>query len=105
MYKIIITDPAANDMTEAVSYISNELGNNFAALSLIEETQRIIGSLASMPARHPVVEDSVLASQGIRIVRIKNYLAFYVIREGTKSVTVLRFLYARRDWKNILKIK
>ena len=56
-----------------------------------------------MPKRFPIVNDSVLASQGIRLTQIKNYLAFYVVREKSESVVLLRFLYARRDWENILK--
>jgi hypothetical protein len=34
---------------------------------------------------------------------IKNYLIFFTVNEGEKIVNVIRFLYGRRDWKNILK--
>ena len=42
-----------------------------------------------------------LKHQGIRFVQIKNYLAFYVVKES--QVTVIRFLYAKSDWISILK--
>lgn len=103
MYKIIITVPAANDLNEAVLYIANELNNKEAALHLLDETQKTVRSLSEMPSRYGLVYDTTLAELGIRMVQIKKYLVFYVVREETKSITVLRFLYARRDWKNILK--
>lgn len=103
MYKVVITNPAEEDLRKAISYIANDLKNIVAAKNLLDEVERTINSLSEMPNRFHIVDDELLASQGIRMVQIKNYLAFYVVREEAKSVTVLRFLYARRDWMNILK--
>lgn len=103
MYKIIITNPAEEDLKSAVSYIANELKNPVATNNLLDEAQKVINSLSYMPDRYPLVEDDVLSAQEIRMVQINNYLAFYVIRKETKSITILRFLYARRDWISILK--
>ena len=101
-YSIIVTEPAIEDLQNAVSYIANDLKNQVAAKKFIDESDRIIRSLSEMPERYPVVNDTMLAAQGIRIAQINNYLAFYVIRENTKSVSVLRILHSRRDWMNIL---
>lgn len=103
MYKIVITNLAENDLKDAISYISNELKNKTAAKNLLDETESVINSLSDMPDRYPVVRDTALAAQGIRMINIRNYSAFYVVREESNSVTVLRFLYSRRDWINILK--
>ena len=103
MYKVIVSVPAENDLRNAVSYISDTLKNETAADALVEEAGKILDSLAEMPQRYAVVKDGYLAGQGIRMVQIKNYLAFYVVRDDSGTVTVLRFLYARRDWMNILK--
>ena len=103
MYKVIVTEPAQADLKKAVMYIANELRNETAAENLIDEAERAFSSLSDMPERNPVVMDGVLATQDIRMVQIKNYLAFYVVREETQTVSVIRFLYARRDWMNILK--
>lgn len=103
MYKVVVTKPAEEDLRKAVSYIANDLKNIIAAKNLLNEVETAIKSLSEMPKRYHIVDDELLAIQGIRMVQIKNYLAFYVVREETKSVTVLRFLYARRDWLNILK--
>lgn len=34
---------------------------------------------------------------------MKNYLLFYVVREDESAVYVIRFLYAKRAWQNILR--
>ena len=39
-----------------------------------------------------------LAAKGLRSMQIKNYLMFYIVREESKAVNVIRFIHARRDW-------
>lgn len=34
---------------------------------------------------------------------MKNHLLFYVVREDESAVYVIRFLYAKRAWQNILR--
>ena len=101
-YKIVVTDPAKEDLKKAVSYIANDLKNSIAAKNFVDNADRIIRSLSEMPKRYPIVKDNMLAAQEIRIAQINNYLAFYVVREETKTVAVLRVLHSRRDWNNIL---
>lgn len=101
-YKIDVTEPAIEDLNSIVSYIANDLKNSAAAKSFVDEADRIIRSLSEMPKRYPIVKDNMLAAQEIRFAQINNYLAFYVVRESTKTVTVLRVLHSRRDWMNIL---
>ncbi len=103
MYKIIVTDPAHKDLMDAVSYISNELKNKQAAFSLIDLVEETVNSLTNMPERYAVVDDETLAREGFRFITIKNYLLFYIVRKESETVVVQRFLYARRDWSNILK--
>lgn len=103
MYKIIVTDPAQKDLKDAVSYISNELKNRQAAINLLDLVEKTVKSLTDMPERYAVVNDEILARKGFRIMPIKNYLLFYIVRKETETVVIQRFLYARRDWMNILK--
>ena len=103
MYKIIVTAPAQNDLQNAVSYISNELKDKQAAFNLID-VEETVKSLTDMPERYSVVDDEILSREGFRFIQIKNYLLFYVVRKETQTVVIQRFLYARRDWMNILKL-
>ena len=105
MYQIHVTKPAEIDLYNTVFYIANTLKNKTAASNLLAETKKRIQSLSKMPYRYPIVNDPVLATQKIRILQIKNFFVFYIIREETKSITVLRFLYAKSDWLTLLKIQ
>lgn len=55
-----------------------------------------------MPFPHALVKDNRLCQLGIRQVIVDNYIIFYVIREKKKLVTIIRILYSRRDWINLL---
>ena len=59
-------------------------------------------SLAEMPTRYAMVADEHLAAQGIRKLPVENYIVFYVVSEQDKTVTVIRILYGRRDWEQLL---
>lgn len=100
-YKINITKIAQNDLHNAALYIANTLNNKAAANRLLDAADKELSSLADFPERNALVHDTFLASNGIRMQQIKNYLAFYVIRQ--KSVTILRIIHSRRDWITILK--
>jgi toxin ParE1/3/4 len=103
MFQINITEPAERDMSDCARYITVELRNKVAATRLLDEAEDSIYSLEDMPFRCALVKDETLAQQGIRCLPIHNYLLFYIVREETKTVTIERFLYRRRDWTNILK--
>ena len=101
-YAVHITERAQRDISEAVGYIELSLKNPQAADALLDAVERELSGLANMPERYPAVTDDFLASLGFRLVRIKNYLAFYRIDESQAKVYVVRFLYGRRDWVSLL---
>lgn len=103
MYEINITDTAHSDLQNAALYIANTLNNKAAANRLLDAADKELSSLADFPERNPLVRDFFLAENGIRMQMIKKYLAFYVVRSETNSITVLRIIHSRRDWIAILK--
>lgn len=100
-YAVHITERAQRDINEAADYIEFSLKNPQAADALLDAVERELSGLANMPERYPVVTDDFLASLGLRLVRVKNYLAFYRIDESKAKVYVVRFLYGRRDWVSL----
>jgi plasmid stabilization system protein ParE len=102
MYSLVITNIAEEDILDTVYYIANVLKAPTAANNLLDEIERHEEILENTPNIYPSVPDEYLAQRGLKFTRIKNYLLFYAINEDDKIVTVIRFLYARRDWKNIL---
>ena len=102
-YEIVITSRAQRDISAAADYITFSLKNPIAADDLLNESEQAILSLSEMPYRFALPDDPILASWGIRFVRVKGYLAFYQISEEFHQVTVVRFLHGKRDWNAILK--
>ena len=102
-FSLNITDLAEEDILSTVRYIANSLKNPIAANNLLDEIERYEGILENTPNIFPFVSDEYLAKKGLKYVMIKNYLLFYTVDDDSKIVTVTRFLYGRRDWKNLLK--
>jgi len=101
-YTLNITDLAEEDILAAVRYISGVLKNPIAANTLLDEIERYEKVLENTPNIYPFVNDEYLSEKGLKYVRIKNFLMFYIIDENNRIVNVIRFLYIRRNWKNIL---
>ncbi|MGN0693383.1 MAG: type II toxin-antitoxin system RelE/ParE family toxin [Lentihominibacter sp.] len=102
-YDIHITSAAERDISNAADYIEFVLKNPKAADDLLNKATERIGSLSEFPKIHRLVDDSVLASWGIRFISIGSYLAFFFISEDTGRVTVVRFLLSKSNWNMILQ--
>lgn len=101
-YKIVISSETIADLNNAADYIDYSLKNRDAANRLIDSFEDTILSLADYPERHPVLDDPYFAAYGIRCIEIGNYLAFYNVDNASQEVSIIRFLYKRRDWIAIL---
>jgi plasmid stabilization system protein ParE len=101
-YFVNITDLAEEDILATVKYISYDLKNPIAANNLLDEIERHEIILGETPYIYALVNDDYLAEKGLRLVVLKNYLIFFIVEEENKIVNVIRFLYGRRNWKNIL---
>lgn len=101
-YNIEITKPAEKDLYKIGKYITNELLESDKAVEVVDKIANEIFKLEEILFRNAIVDDDKLASQGIRKFIIDNYIVFYIVNEENKNVTVIRILYKRRDWINIL---
>lgn len=102
-YKVIYTQKALADLDAVASYIKLKLCNISASNCIVENFFSEGDSLVAFPTRYPLCNDALLRAWGIRFVPVKNYLLFYVVREAEGTVYVIRFLYAKRAWQNILR--
>lgn len=101
-YKVDVTDEAKADIRAAARYIAVELRQPDTAESLLDSFDDEITSLEKMPERYGTVHDEYLASLGIRMTMLKNYLLFYVVDRTALTVTIIRALHGRRNWISIL---
>ncbi len=101
-YKVLMTQPATGDLLATARYIAKELKEPAAAKKMVAKLREAVMSLSDMPTRHALVTDERLALLGIRKLPVDNYIVFYVISEADMVVTVVRILYGRRDWEQLL---
>lgn len=102
-YTINITKKAKQDIFAAMDYIEYTLFNPQAADNLLDQIENTIIPLSAMPLIHPIIEDSVLQSLQIRYIPVNNYIVFYTVYKETQTVNIIRFLYGKRNWEEILK--
>lgn len=101
-YNIQITEPAENDLHEIGVYISKELLEPEIAKKVVSKIANAINSLEEMPLRNALSSDESIARKGIRKIMVDSYIVFYIVTDESKTVTIVRILYGRRDWINLL---
>ena len=103
IYRIRVMKPAQLDIREIYSHIAHVIANPSAAKERVSLINEAIQSLKENPARFPFVRDGYLASKGYRFIVVKSHLVFFIIQEKTRTVSIRRILYSRRDWLSILR--
>lgn len=101
-YEILVHETAKTDIRGIVGYIARDLREPNTAQAISKRLQDAILSLGSMPERFPLVSDKYLASLGIRVTSVGNYLIFYVVNQEGHRIDISRVLYGKRDWSRIL---
>lgn len=101
-YSVCIGRLAERDILEAISYVQDALFQPESAKRIYRAIKEQILSLSTMPDRYAVIAEEPYAAMGIRRVRVENYLIFYTVNEKSKTVSVIRVLYNRREWHNLI---
>ena len=96
-----VTPSADKDLGEIFAYVAEVLKVPDTATKLVSRIYDDLKSLSSMPRRYPLSRDAFLAKQGFRIMPTESYLAFYIVDDVDKRVTVHRVLYARRQYATL----
>ena len=105
MYRLRFSKLYNKDVNSSFNYIKDTLEAPMAAENLIKEILEKLNQIKENPNRRPLVQDEYLASLGYRLLNVKNYMIFYIIGSDNKHIKIVRFLYNKRNWKNILKEK
>lgn len=101
-YKIKITPKANDDLDEIYKYIFEELFNLDAADNLMNKIEKSMMRLGEFPLSCSLVEDNVLKNKGYRKLIIDNYIAFYIVDDKEERVVIMRVLYSRQKYQNIV---
>ena len=103
MYRLKFSKLYDTDVDSSHNYIIHNLQAPMAAENLIKETILKLEKIKENPKIRPLVQDKYLATLGYRSMKVKNYLIFYIIGDDNRHVKIVRFLYSKRNWMNILK--
>ena len=103
MFEIRFSSRAIADLEEIKRYISDDLFNPQAASELIDLVFKKIRTLASLLQTGARVQTNIPVLQTYRFIPCKHYLVFYRVEE--KSVSVIRILYARRNYLRLLAVE
>ena len=101
MLKIRVTPQAVADLHEIKRYISCDLFNPQAATALLALIFEKIRTLEALPQTGARVRTKLPVLKTYRFIPCKNYLVFY--RTEAKFVSIIRVLYARRDYLVLLE--
>ena len=101
-YDMIFETTATLDLYGILDYITDVLKAPESAERVYLAIKDQVLLLNKMPYRFPLVREEPFTTMGIRLMPVENYNAFYIIGEQKCEVHILRILYNRREWKNIL---
>lgn len=97
MYEIIYLPLAKQDLIEIFLYISDQLNAPQAALDLLDAFDHSISLLQDFPYAHKNYRTLKPLEEEHRMLPVKSYAVFYIVREQEKTVEIQRVLYARMD--------
>jgi plasmid stabilization system protein ParE len=103
VYRLRFSKLYRGDVDSSYNYIRNTLEAPRAADNLIKEILVKLKKIKENPNIRPLVQDKYLASLGYRLINVKNYIIFYIVDNDKKHIKIIRFLYNKRNWINILK--
>jgi len=103
MYNLSFSKIIDGDIDSCYNYIKDKLDAPMAAENLMKELYEKLNQIKENPYSRPLVHDKLLASLGIRSIKVKNYLLFYSVEEENNNINIITFMYNKRDWVNIVK--
>ena len=100
-YRVEFLELALLDLSSIVPHITNELGMPMAAKNLAELIVREVDLLKEYPYSSAVYVPTRPLEHTFRRKVVQNYSVFYWIEEISKTVTVARILYNKRDFMSL----
>ena len=104
-YSIIYSSEAKDDLREIYSYIAYDLQAPETAEGQVNRIRKEIRSLDFIPSRYAVVDWAPWKSMGMHRVPVDNFIVYYVVNNGSRTITVIRIFYGGRDIEDIIQAK
>lgn len=101
-YKLVVSKPAEKDLADILQYISKDLSAPKAASDFLDEVLKCYDNVSANPLMYALCDNDRLKNKKYRKAIIKNYIMFYRVDETSDTVYIMRFIYGRRDYINLL---
>jgi plasmid stabilization system protein ParE len=102
MYGLIFSKLFDGDIDSTYQYIKENLEAPMAAENLMKEVKQKLEYLKENPTVRPIIKDELIEALNLRAIKVKNYVIYYRVNEAKQKIQLVRFLYNKRDWINIL---
>ena len=102
-YRILFTRNAKDDLIEIRNYITYDLLSPDISREFIYGLRKSISQLYYFPYKFPQVKTKYIDRQSCRYMPYKNFLIFYEVKEQETVIYILRILYKKRNWSEILR--
>lgn len=102
-YTVWYSPISKQDLKSVYTYIAYDLQAKDTAKRQVDRIRSSIRSLSDLPERYAPVEWEPWHEMGMRKMPVDNYLVFYLVDHGTKSVEVVRIFYGGRDIAGIIQ--
>ena len=103
MANVVFTEPAEYDLLDIEYYIFFDLFNPQAAQRISDGILDVAEKLSEYPTAHPLIDDELLRSVGLRMTHFDSYNIFYYYDLQNDVVYIIRVLYNKVDWQSLLK--
>lgn len=101
MYNLSYLPSARKDISEIVFYIAEHLKAAKAAVDLVDAFDKSIQRLQQFPYSCKVYQSSMPLKEEYRLLPIKNYAVFYVVRDDI--VEIHRVIYSKMNFESIIR--
>ena len=102
-YRIVMTRQAKRDIIDIGDYIAYTLLEPETSRKFVKGLRKAIQSLIPFPYKYPLVQDEVLAEEGIHCMPYHNYYIFYEVSDARNIIIIIRVGFNRRKWGDILR--
>ncbi len=99
-HNVLVAEAAQAALVEACAYIGSVLCEPSAAVTLLDEFDRFVESVADLPEMYPLCQEKRLAAKGIRKALICGYVALYVY-DGDE-VNIIALFHQTQDYARLL---
>ena len=99
-YNIEYSNDSKQDLIGIKQYIKYNLQEPETAQKLILKIRKEINSLKVNPEIYAIIDDDIIKKIEIRKLVVDNYIVFYRIND--KNIQIVRIMYGRRNWLNLL---